>query len=404
MFSSLGLRKQDTLVLHVREEFDLNELLDYFNATSIDVILPEWLPRRPLICQTIALLPENVRDHMFNVGSNAVDFWNHFIRVICDRDARINKSFNSETIFDVFIQLANLSRTKPGNVGPINQRELQEAFESVVGALPVENAAVMLQRLPSLGRAEDAKRSTISKRWINSLQELGQSVLAKAMKDKVGGYANLAGRAAASANRTLAADIVASFMRVPRDDLNLNGLVVSDAAISELDMSTSGVSNVKLSECTIDELILPSTTPVGVQIEKSLITKVAGASAEEGLPAWLSDNSIEENDSVRTMRRIRDAGLSPGQEVLVVMLKKIFFQPGTGRKEEALLRGFEAGKYNKVAKKVLGALLAEKAIGTFKGKEGTVYTPNRAMTSRLKAVLDELKSSQDPLWRAVSVF
>jgi len=71
-------------------------------------------------------------------------------------------------------------------------------------------------------------------------------------------------------------------------------------------------------------------------------------------------------------------------------------------KEEALLRGFEAGKHNKVAPKVISLLRTHGAFSSFKGDDGLVYTPNRAMTSRMQSILDELKSSQDPIWLAAA--
>lgn len=431
MLASLGLPKSGTLILHVKEEFSLPELLDYFRAASIDVTFPDWLPRRPLICQTIAQLSEDDREGMFGAAGNEAEFWNHFIRVVCERDARINKSFNADTIYDVFISLADLTRIKDANTGPINQRELQEAFESSVGALPVENASVMLQRLPSLGRvaADSADRQFIdmyildglrakgvgrlvdvdegtrtialSKRWSNCLQPLGQKVLASDAAVKPGGYANLARVASQAANRTVAGDVVAGLLRLKGTDLDLGDITVADAPISELDFSDAGVRGFRLHECTIEELVLPAQPPSKIVIADCLITKVSGASSAVALAPWIAKNEVEQFDSVRTMRRIRDAGLLPGHEILVVMIKKVFFQPGTGRKEEALMRGFEAGKHNKIAPKLLGLLKTEKVFGSFRGDDGTVYTPNRAMTARMQKMLDELKSSQDSIWLAV---
>ncbi|QCB41019.1 hypothetical protein E5673_01235 [Sphingomonas sp. PAMC26645] len=247
---------------------------------------------------------------------------------------------------------------------------------------------------------DSTKRKFIDVKWSNPLHALGQEVLAREIVTSVGGYINLALKSAKSSNKVLAADIIASSAR-SKQIVDFGGLHVEDAAISQLDLEGAIISNVILTSCTIEELVLPADVPIGLAINDSLITKVSGVSSTAGLPSWLSDNSVEEFDSVRTMSRIRDAGLGSSHEVLVVVLKKTFFQPGTGRKEEALLRGFEAGRHNKVARRVISALVAEDFLGTFKGKEGIVYTPNRAMTSRAKRMLDELKASQDPMWISV---
>jgi NACHT domain len=152
MLKTLGLNSANIKIVYAKDEFSVEEISAYFEAAGIDVALPEWLPRRPLICQTIAQLDEDELGRMFGSGSQEPIFWNHFIRVLCQRDARINASFDADTIYRVFVELARLTRDKAADVGPISQRELQDAFEAVVGRLPVEEASVMLQRLPSLGR------------------------------------------------------------------------------------------------------------------------------------------------------------------------------------------------------------------------------------------------------------
>jgi len=432
MMTSLGLPSTGTIILHVKEEFSLEELLKYFQTTGIDVTFPDWLPRRPLICQTIAQLSDADRGRMFGSAENEAEFWDRFIHIVCERDARINKSFNANTIYDVFISLADLTRTKEANTGPINQRELQEAFENSVGALPVENASVMLQRLPSLGRVaadsadrqfidtyildglrargiarlidsdEAATQTALAKRWSNCLQPLGQKVLALDASQRSGGYLNLARKAAESTNRTIASDIASSLTRMPGQAVDMQGLRVVDAPISELDLVDSQARNVHFSECTFEEVILPTLPPENIVIDSSLIAKVSGASSQKALAGWIKNNDIEEFDSVRTMRRIRDAGLNPGHEILVVMIKKVFFQPGTGRKEEALQRGFESGRHNKITPKVINLLLHHNIFGSFKGDDGLVYTPNRSMTQRMQKMLDELKSSRDEVWLAVA--
>lgn len=428
MFSSLGMQPNKTLVLHVKEEFSLDEMLSYFQSAEISVALPDWLPRRPLICQTISQLSEDERDRMFGLGRNEAEFWNYFIRIICQRDARINASFDTDTIYEVFLHLAALTRNKSANVGPISQRELQGAFESVVGKLPVEDAAVMLQRLPSLGRVgpdsgdrqfidtyildglrahhvirlldvdDNERRGVISQTWSNPLQGLGQLVLASRAKDKLPSYLSLAKRAAQDKNATLAADIASAAVHTDLPRIDFSGIKITGATIAEFDFSASDVTGLEISGSVLDEVILPTAPPKGTRLHGNIIGRIFGASSVDGLAPWIQSNEVEEFDSVRTLRRIRDVGLSPAHEILVTIIKKTFFQPGSGRKEEALLRGFAAGAYNKVAPRVLNLLETEGILSHFRGDEGRVYTPNRAHAGRMKQLLAELRASADPLW------
>ena len=152
MFSALGTLQADTILLRCKEEFTQEELQAYFDTRQIDITITPWLPRRPLICQTITALTTQDLESMFGVGSNEVEFWDHFIHVVCERDARIHGAFDGNTIFSILKWLARLTRTRPANVGPILLSDTQKAFEAVVGQMPVEEASVMLQRLPALGR------------------------------------------------------------------------------------------------------------------------------------------------------------------------------------------------------------------------------------------------------------
>jgi hypothetical protein len=148
-----------------------------------EIEIPSWLPRRPLICQTIADLSADELDEMFGVGDNEIEFWDHFIRVLCEREALIHVSFDAVAIERILTHLARLTRTRAANVGPITLADVQNAFEAVVGQMPVEDAAVMLQRLPGLGRvkAESNDRHFIDVYILDGLR--GKDVVAALKPD-----------------------------------------------------------------------------------------------------------------------------------------------------------------------------------------------------------------------------
>ena len=47
---------------------------------------------------------------MFGIASEGVEFWNHFMKVLCQRDARINAFFDADTIYQVFVALSRITR------------------------------------------------------------------------------------------------------------------------------------------------------------------------------------------------------------------------------------------------------------------------------------------------------
>jgi hypothetical protein len=144
MFSALGLQKDTTLLVSSKEEFTEAEMAEYMGSFIDDYDIPRWLPRRPLICQAVLSLDQDEVERLFGDDGNDIGFWEFFVNLLCERDARINPAFYASTIFDVLVHLARITRTKPPNVGPISLGEIQSAFEAVVGQAPDEHASVML--------------------------------------------------------------------------------------------------------------------------------------------------------------------------------------------------------------------------------------------------------------------
>jgi hypothetical protein len=246
------------------------------------VIVPEWLPRRPLICQTIADLSADELDEMFGVGQNEIGFWNHFMRVLCERDARIHVSFDATTIETILIHIARITRVRPANVGPITLSDVQSAFEAVVGQMPVEDAAVMLQRLPALGRvkaesndrqfidvyildglrAKDAAsldegslRHLLATAFVNPLDDLGQRLLATNIDSKTNDFKQLASRCLSDKNKILGCDIVSSILRVGLETFDFKGMFIDDGHFIKFDMSNTLPLGLTITNTTFGELM-----------------------------------------------------------------------------------------------------------------------------------------------------
>ncbi len=431
MFQALGVNEATCTVIRSKEEFTDEELQEFFDQRGINVEIPAWLPRRPLICQTINDLPDEDREEMFEVSASETAFWDHFMRVLCVRDARINVAFDPDTIYGVLKRLARITRTKPSNVGPVTLSDLQRAFEDIVGQAPGEEASVMLQRLPSLGRlgtetddrqftdtyildglrakdvgeialtSSELLKDVISAAWANGLDNLGQLILASDVKCSDNKLLLLAKYAAESNNKTLASDSIAALLRRNSSQIDFNGLTLSEGHFLELDFSNRDVLNLTLTNCTFSKVVFASRLAKNVRISSSLSEKVIGVTSEKGLPSWaeLSADHYESADNTASIRRI---GLKPAQQMLATTIRKTFFQKGGGRMEEALTRGFGRLGAPGLTSKVINMLIAEGLIEKVKGREGALYIPVRAHTGRMKQLLAELNMSNDPIWKSVS--
>ena len=91
-------------------------------STKVD--LPAWLPRRPLICKTIANLDPDSVERMFYEEGGDVEFRHHFIDVLCRRDVKIHSSLDDATLFSLLKMLARGTRSKPADDGPLTLNEI----------------------------------------------------------------------------------------------------------------------------------------------------------------------------------------------------------------------------------------------------------------------------------------
>lgn len=138
-------------------------------------------------------------------------------------------------------------------------------------------------------------------------------------------------------------------------------------------------------------------------IEDSIIEVLDGVSGDE-VPKWIKNCEIDTRSNLDTVARIRKTQLKPAEMILVTILRKTFFQPGSGRKEEALLRGL--GEYGnaKLQDQVLGVLLSSGFLREAPGRSGKLFIPERAKTSRASRMMSQLQQSNDDVWVEVSQF
>lgn len=429
MLKALGLSRENCKIVRCKDEFTIEEMEEFLSGISENTVLPSWLPRRPLMCQTISQLDEEDVERIFVDEGRGSEFWHRLIDVICEREARINPILDAETIKKVYQKIARATRAKPTDVGPITISELNQAFETVLGTPPIDESATMLQRLPGLGRTstETSDRSFIDgfildglraldvaeivvssegglekEKWTNPLREVGYEVLAQWMSNSFSPYLSYARKAANNQNKIIAADIVASAMHMQKDTIDFNGIYLDGVNICCIDMKNTIPANITITDSIIETLKLPESKPEATYINSSVIGQVEGVSAATGLPKWCKNLDVDRFQAIHTVARIKAANLNNAQEIFVTIVKKTFFQPGAGRKEDALLRGL--GRFDKKgnARKIINILMSERILTRFKGDEGWVYSPERSKTKKMSKILAELTLSKDELWKKIS--
>lgn len=439
MLNSLGLSEEQSIVLECHQEFTEEQLLKFISENIPDaegkeelLSLPDWLPKRPLVIQ---LLQKYASD-IFTIDYALEDicgFWYALLTKICEREAKIYPTLNPEIIKKVLLYLADSTRSSANNMGPISQRDLSNAFEAATGFRPSDESSIMLQRLPSLGRinadspdrqfldtfvlnglraesiiqlSKSWSEATLNSEWKYPLDQVGLRILSEYIgkEDKrLDTYISIARSASRASNKTLAADIVSALCLLATNSIDFKDLYVSDACFSFLTFEGKEIHRLTISNSCIERINLAnSKIHDHVCIEKSIISSVYGISSGTSIPSQLVNCQIESYETLATTALVKKANLTESQKLLVEILRKTFLQPGSGRKEAALLRGLGVSANKQIGEKILGKLLDEKILTRRKGDEGYIYIPCRSQTGRIKKIMAELTFSKDPLWLAVS--
>jgi hypothetical protein len=431
LLAALGLSNRPTEMLRSKEEFTLNEMAEFMATNNRSGDIPEWLPRKPLTVDFFLRVLRDVNPLLLD-ELNLVSFWEMLINAVCDREAKIHPSFNIETIKNILVEVAALTRNKSGNVGPLSLSEIQGAFERVVGHAPIEQASVLLQRLPGLGRtsadSEDRRfvdtymldglrashvLSIVERKdarswddnWFNPLSENGLLICGRKLEALalVDAAIALCRANPGRRNQTLALDIVSSALVSGLAEIDCGGTAVDGGHSSVLDFSHARVANLSISNSVIERMVVSSASVSNTSISKSLIGVLEGISSKEAIPSWMTENTVSAVSSIATTSRIRAANLLPTQKVLVTVLRKTFFQKGSGRKEEALLRGLGKLVRKGTLDKIVGKLISEGIISREKGQEGSLYIPVRSQMSRAGKILAQLSLCDDPIWTFVTL-
>ncbi|MGA7384395.1 MAG: hypothetical protein WBW81_06805 [Methylocella sp.] len=431
MTSALGLAGKNTIIIRSKAEFSHAELADFLDKNNFNVEIPEWLPRKPLTCELFMRIYDEIPEDKRDQAVDNAQFWNLILDAVCGREARIHPSFDTYTIRAILIEVAAVTRSKLDNFGPISLAEIQRSYEKVVGHTPIDQASVLLQRLPGLGRTSadtqdrrfvdtyllDGLRAEhlilvlersvpheVDHSWNNALGENAIAIASAKLSELslVETALSFCVKYKAYHNQTLLMDLVSCILATSNLEIDFRGIEITDAYASSLDLSGMRISNLYVADSIIAKLVVVGAHVEDVAFNKCTIDFLEGISSDSGKPDWLRDCKIERFSSVATTSRIRAAKLDPAHKVLVTILRKTFFQKGAGRKEEALTRGLGRLVKPGVTQHVIGKLITEGLLSSTTGNEGPVFVPNRAQTQRAGRIISELTFSKDPIWEYVS--
>ncbi|MDJ0350868.1 hypothetical protein [Cryobacterium sp. PH29-G1] len=424
MLDCLGLDDR-AVVLRCPDEFTEAEAAEYIKAHSASSFIPDWMPRKPLVCQLLVGLDIDEIEALKVNAYGELEFFEQVVDAVCRRETRINPSIDADTVKSVLLHLAQQSRTQPAQAERLTLPMINEAFYSITGYAPIDESAILLQRLPYLGRvgAESSDRSFIDpyarsglrglaieqtfstknvdatrEAWLQPLDDFGLRIWARRLaRDQ--SPLKYVRQCLAHGNNQAGSDYVAARLMTGDELVDFEKLSLDDGEISELFFVDVTVRNLSLTNIHVAHLSIENARLENVFIDNCVMDRVEGVSSQGKLPPSFGPKcQVEEYDSALSSSRISTLNLSDSQKTLLALIKKLFFQPGSGRREEALLRGTEAYWVKASADGALRYMEQERMVRKVKGNDGWLYIPERRHMKRMGLIVSEQKQSIDPLW------
>lgn len=358
MLECLGIQQSEALILKCPDEFTEQELKEYLQSNSGLVSVPEWMPRKPLICQLLSRLSADEITQLEGASEGELNFFESVFDSICARETKINPAIFKDTLKDILLTLAQRTRAKPKTAELISTDEINQAFFDVTGSAPIDESAQLLQRLPYLGRtgtggtdrmfiddyAKDglrgialAKSVLTSDReipnctWIQPIGELGLRFFSK-NSGLTGDTEKYIKNCQNRTNKQVGCDYVAAKLLTEHGNVDFHGLSLSDGAISSLQFIDSTTSNLQLLNIEIEELTIENAEFHDVEINNCTIETLKGLSDLKALSDTFKNCAFNKCEAATSSARISELNLTNSQKTLLSIIKKLFFQKGAGRK------------------------------------------------------------------------
>ena len=414
-------------------EFYESQAMEYLKNKGITADLPTWLPRKPLLLGYLASRGLLNQVSSIDGESGSALAWHHFLDRICEREADLFQDVRSDTVRRLLENLAARARTLPRGSGPLYDSDLTSAYREITKVEPSVAARTLLQRLPGLTARdqEEGARSFVDDEMMEALRagsvarfiidphtSVGVNKLAHPLNTfgcSVTGYlGHLYGLTAAQytvaaiqalqrwEEPTLALDAVLSGSAAPNVELlDAQGITITQGLADEIDMEDRPIVNLTLDTCLIQKVRFDSGESA-IGFKKCSILRIEGIANERGLPASVfTECEIEAFDNRHTNTAILGSDLPTSIKVLLVLIRKLFLQRGSGRAESALYRGIDGPLRGQVSP-VLDLLTSEGIVYSHDANRRTIWHGNRTHRTRMLKILEGDTNADDSLMKAVA--
>jgi hypothetical protein len=409
-------------VVHLAE-FSEEQVAQFLGRLGWTQSIPEWLPSRPLLLAYLAarnlLIPTLAGDAAADPASG----WDSLLTRIARREAELEAGIDPETVRRLIEHLAMLARTSVDGFGPLAPDRILDAFRVVCGYPPDDRGAVLLQRLPGLGahHSEDGSRVFIDRDFVEAARgsalfriienpyiveydsETWQSVIqplaaqVAALKASQAPYPP--GKIIAAMRHvlldlqayTLASDLALVLLEMGAsyegDPLFLREVIIPELRFEDPGCDLRGI---EIQDSVVAEISIAPDFPADTHLPRFVRThfgQVLGRTGERDLPRarFVECDFDAFEQAARTTSAIMNLALPLGTRVMLTVLKKLYAQSGSGRKESAFYRGLD-NRAQALVKGVLALLRRENFAARSARGAHDVWLPTRSGGSRKRAL------------------
>ncbi|HFD33202.1 MAG TPA: NACHT domain-containing protein [Gammaproteobacteria bacterium] len=412
-------------------EFSDDQIRIYLEKSGFAGNIPSWLPTRPLLIGYLA--SRNVLGELVSsvdtrnkecLLSNPQDGWNYLLDRVSDREAEIEAGIDGETVRKILERLATLARTSQDGLGPLTPEQIVEAFKQVCGYSPDEKGMVLLQRLPGLGidRSDEETRKFVDVAFADccragdvfvylsypydfnfalfenaecGLGELGLGIVCVKLNQQEIAPAKANAAIDYGQNHGAPPILISDACRAIMSngwDLSVN-VIVSGVFLSDfvLDEEMPDVSRLLFNDCYFSKIYISYELSKDKlpSFKSCYFGEIEGRRSIRDLPKDIfDDNCVFDSfvGSEKTTQAIIESDLPLGVKVLLTILKKLYQQAGSGRKEKALVSGLDHHA-RRLVSDVIKILQSESLAIPYKRGNLFLWLPNRNYVSRVARII-----------------
>lgn len=423
-------------------EFDDEQVRNYLSKKGWSQAIPAWLPSRPLLLGY--LCSKGLLGQVLDVDPriSPVAGWNELLQRISMREAEIEASIDGHTVRRLIENLASKARNRSDGTGALSPDEILRSFQDVCGFSADDRGMILLQRLPGLGASDagDGSRSFIDSdlidtaragdvfrfienphssqqdstvNWQVTLGQLGREVAALHCGNSGFNEGKLRTALQVSTGNQNCGMLSMDILQINKElrfgcstgNYMIRGAIADDVLFGDSQLDYSRVS---FRDCWFRrlELTTDGDSTLLPKFYNCYIAILDGRVSKQDLPPEIFDGECvfdSFSSGTQTTNEILQSPLSNGGKVLLTVLKKLYLQPGAGRRESALFRGLDH-RARALVPEILELLVKENLTLKSTTAGEPVWLPVRSESVRIRRlVLSPVESKDSILEKADSI-